>query len=69
MAMTPAQRAANQRYDREHNTVISVKATKEHAQQFREACKRNGTTANKVLHDCMIAYINDNANGGAPRPE
>lgn len=69
MPMTPAQRKANYKYDRQHNTTISVKVTREHAAQFRAACQAAGTTQNKVLHDCMLSFIRQHATPGAPDPD
>ena len=67
MVMTASQRKANQKYDRANNTVISVKATKIHALQFKQACKAQGTTPNKVLHDCMIDFISTYYNPADPQ--
>ena len=70
MALTDAQRRANNRYIKKAWTTIACKVSRETAAQFRAACAANGTTPNAVLLATVRQYIADHgaAPGGSGEP-
>ena len=62
MAMTEAQRKANQKWDKMNNTTLALKTRKDKAEAFKAACKENGTSPNAVFNEAMNAFVE--AHGG-----
>ena len=54
MTISDSKKTANAKWDAAHMTNIACRITREKAQQFREACRSQGTNPNAVL----LAYIN-----------
>ncbi len=54
MTISESKKTANAKWDSAHMTNIACRVTREKAQQFREACRSQGTNPNAVL----LAYIN-----------
>lgn len=54
MTISDSKKTANAKWDAAHMTNIACRVTREKAQQFREACRSQGTNPNAVL----LAYIN-----------
>ena len=57
MAMTDAQRRANRKWDKAHNTVLSCKLRSEEAEAFKAACREDGTTPNAVFLAALRSYM------------
>lgn len=57
MAMTDAQRRANRKWDKAHNTVLGCKLRIEEAEAFKAACKEDGTTPNAVFLAALRSYM------------
>jgi hypothetical protein len=59
MALTDAQRRANNKYIAEHMTILACKVRKDYADAVRKKCKDNGTSVNAVLLDALRRYMED----------
>lgn len=57
MTISESKRSANARWDAAHMTNIACRVTREKAQQFREACRSQGTNPNAVLLAYISRYI------------
>ncbi len=57
MALTDAQRRANNKYIAQHMTVLGCKVRKEDADAFRAACAARGTTVNAVFRRAMEDFM------------
>ena len=57
MAQTDAQRAAVNRWQAAHMTVLSCKLRKEDAEAFRAACKAAGTSPNAVFRAAIAQFM------------
>ncbi len=69
MAVSEAQKRASNKYNREHMSVLGCKVTKEQAQAFKEHCKNNGSTTNKVLRDFVLDSISLHTDNNIPAPK
>lgn len=49
MALTDAKRRANNKYIKENMTTLGCKMRKDYAEEFKAACKLEGTTPNAVF--------------------
>ena len=49
MTKSESQKRANQKWDKEHLTVVGCRITKEKAELFRQSCRKLDTVPNKVL--------------------
>lgn len=55
--VSDAHRAGNKRWDAENMLTLSVRLRKEVVQQFRQKAEENGTTANALLKNFILDYI------------
>ena len=55
--VTEAKRKANNKYDLANYTVVGCKIRKEVADQFRDECKRRGTSPNEVFKDAIRVFM------------
>ena len=53
MALTEAQKRANNKYIAEHMTVLGCKVRKEYADKVREKAKAEGTSVNAILKKAL----------------
>lgn len=57
MAVSDAKRRANNKYDKEHMTVLSCKVRKDYAQQVKQAAADRGTNVNAILRAALDAFM------------
>lgn len=57
MALTDAQRRANNKYISEHMTVLGCKVRKDYAEKVREKAKEEGTTVNAILKKALDEFL------------
>ncbi len=61
MALSDAQRRANNKYIKRTMTMIGCKVKKTEAEAFHVACKAAGTTVNAVFRAAMEEFMRDKA--------
>ena len=59
--VSEAKKRANNRYDLANYTVVGCKVRKEIADQFREECKKQGTSPNAVFRDAIYDFMKESA--------
>lgn len=57
MALTEAQKKANNKYIAEHMTVLGCKVRKEYADKVREKAKAEGTSVNAILKKALDEFL------------
>lgn len=57
MALTEAQKRANNKYIAEHMTVLGCKVRKEYADRVREKAKAEGTSVNAILKKALDEFL------------
>lgn len=57
MALTEAQKRANNKYIAEHMTVLGCKVRKEYACKVREKAKEEGTSVNAILKKALDEFL------------
>lgn len=57
MALTEAQKRANNKYIAEHMTVLGCKVRKEYAYKVREKAKEEGTSVNAILKKALDEFL------------
>ena len=57
MALTEAQKRANNKYIAEHMTVLGCKVRKEYADKVREKAKAEGTSVNAILKRALDEFL------------
>lgn len=57
MALTEAQRRANNKYISEHMTVLGCKVRKDYAEKVRNKAKEEGTTVNAILKKALDEFL------------
>ena len=57
MALTEAQKRANNKYIAEHMTVLGCKVRKEYADKVREKAKEVGTSVNAILKRVLDEFL------------
>lgn len=57
MALSEAQRRANNKYISEHMTVLGCKVRKEYAEKVRNKAKEQGTTVNAILKKALDDFL------------
>lgn len=57
MALTEAQKRANNKYIAEHMTVLGCKVRKEYADRVREKAKEEGTSVNAMLKKALDEFL------------
>ena len=57
MALTEAQKRANNKYIAEHMTVLGCKVRKEYAERVREKAKAEGTSVNEIQKKALDEFL------------
>lgn len=57
MALTEAQKRANNKYIAEHMAVLGCKVRKEYADKVREKAKAEGTSVNAILKKALDEFL------------
>ena len=57
MALTEAQKRANNKYIAEHMTVLGCKVRKEYADKVREKARVEGTSVNAILKRALDEFL------------
>lgn len=57
MALTEAQKRANNKYIAKHMTVLGCKVRKEYADKVREKAKEEGTSVNAILKKALDEFL------------
>ena len=57
--VSEAQKRSRDRWDALHMVTLGCKLKKEDADKFRAACAAEGKSANAVLKESALKYIND----------
>ena len=57
MALTEAQKRANNKYIAEHMAVLGCKVRKEYADKVREKAKADGTSVNAILKKALDEFL------------
>ena len=57
MALTEAQKRANNKYIAEHMTVLGCKVRKEYADRIREKAKSEGISVNAILKKALDEFL------------
>ena len=57
MALTEAQKRANNKYIAEHMTVLGCKVRKEYADKVREKAKAEGISVNAILKNALDEFL------------
>lgn len=57
MALTEAQKRANNKYIAEYMTVLGCKVRKEYADKVREKAKAEGTSVNAILKKALDEFL------------
>ena len=57
MALTEAQKRANNKYIAEHMTVLGCKVRKKYADKVREKAKAEGTSVNAILKKALDDFL------------
>lgn len=57
MALTEAQKRANNKYIAEHMTVLGCKVRKEYADKVRGKAKVEGTSVNAILKKALDEFL------------
>lgn len=60
----PGDIKARKKWNAENMTTLACGVRKETAEQFRETCRRNGTTAHAVIKEFVLDYIAKNPGPG-----
>lgn len=62
MAVKESQRAAADKWDKEHMSYQTVKVKTELLTRFKAACAERGDKVNRVLTDAMQSYVDSTNN-------
>lgn len=57
MALTDAQRRANNKYAAQHMTVLGCKVRKEYAERVKQKAQDTGTTVNAILKKALDDFM------------
>lgn len=60
MAVSESHKAANARWDAENMKAVATRVRIEIADEFRNACEKNGTTMHQELKKFIENYISEN---------
>lgn len=59
MPLTDAKRKANNKYIAANMTVLGCKVRRDKAEQFKDACRKAGTTPNAVFTSAMDVFMEE----------
>ena len=69
MGLSESKRRANNKWDAANMTVLGCKVRRDRAEQFKAACKRNGTSPNAIFVAAMEQFMEEHGEAGeAPEP-
>ena len=59
MGLSESQRRANNKWDAANMTVLGCKVRRDRAEQFKAACKKNGTSPNAIFMAAMEKFMEE----------
>ena len=68
MALSEAQRKANNKYIKENMTVLGCKVRKDKADKFKAMCKAAGTSPNAIFTTAMDQFMAEHDQAGKNNP-
>ena len=57
MGLSESKRRANNKWDAANMTVLGCKVRRDRAEQFKAACKKNGTSPNAIFLAAMEKFM------------
>ena len=63
MAISPAKKASNARWDKDNMTTLGCRVKREDAEKYHAAAKSQGTTINAVLKCALEELLDDSGKG------
>ena len=69
MGLSESKRRANNKWDAANMTVLGCKVRRDRAEQFKAACKKNGTSPNAIFLAAMEKFMEEHGEAEeAPEP-
>ena len=59
MGLSVSKRRANNKWDAANMTVLGCKVRRDRAEQFKAACKKNGTSPNAIFMAAMEKFMEE----------
>ena len=59
MGLSESKRRANNKWDAANMTVLGCKVRRDRAEQFKAACKKNGTSPNAIFLAAMEKFMEE----------
>lgn len=59
MGLSESKRRANNKWDAANMTVLGCKVRRDRAEQFKAACKKNGTSPNAIFLAAMEKFMKE----------
>jgi NRPS condensation-like uncharacterized protein len=59
MGLSESKRRANNKWDAANMTVLGCKVRRDRAEQFKAACKKNGTSPNAIFMAAMEKFMEE----------
>lgn len=57
--VSPAKRASNDKWDKEHMTILGCKVRKDYADRVRDKAKQEGTTVNTIIKTALDDFLGE----------
>ena len=64
MGLSESKRRANNKWDAANMTVLGCKVRRDRAEQFKPACKKNGTSPNAIFLAAMEKFMEEYGEAG-----
>lgn len=64
MGLSESKRRANNKWDAANMTVLGCKVRRDRAEQFKAACKKNGTSPNAIFLAAMEKFMEEYGEAG-----
>ena len=64
MGLSESKRRANNKWDPANMTVLGCKVRRDRAEQFKAACKKNGTSPNAIFLAAMEKFMEEYGEAG-----
>ena len=64
MGLSESKRRANNKWDAANMTVLGCKVRRDRAEQFKAACKKNGTSPNAIFLAAMGKFMEEYGEAG-----
>lgn len=64
MGLSESKRRANNKWDAANMTVLGCKVRRDRAEQFKAACKKNGTSPNAIFLAAMEKFMEECGEAG-----